>query len=149
MTEKPIFSSYITGLKSKIGESLAGYKYGFGYTHEKLAEIPEVVQREARETAIGLKYGFGIAGAKVDQMSSIAQREARETAIGLGYGFGEATKAVGGVGGDIRDYFGSIKWQLLLPIALIGSIALMVAIGYSGLGGPAARVAEREYVRRR
>jgi len=130
-------------------ETVIGYKYGFGVLAGKAAEVPEIVQREAKETALGLKYGFGVAGAKVDQMADVVKREAKETVIGFRYGLGEVGKAVGGVGGGVKDYFGSIKWQLLLPVALIGFVVVLVAIGYSGVGGPAARVAEQEYVKRR
>ena len=130
-------------------ETGIGILYGIGYLQSKAAEVPEIVQREAKESYLGIKYGFGVAGAKIDQMADVVQREARETAIGIGYGFGAATKAAGGIGGDVKDYFGSVKWQLLAPIALIGFIAVLVAIGYSGLGAPAARVAEQEYGRRR
>jgi len=133
----------------KATESALGYKYGFQYLQSKAAEVPEIVQREAKETALGLKYGFGVAGAKVDQMADVVKREAKETYIGYKYGLGEVGKVVGGVGGGVKDYFGSIKWQLLLPVALIGFVVVLVAIGYSGVGGPAARVAEQEYGRRR
>ena len=136
-------------VKREAEETAIGYRFGLKYVGEKLAEVPAIVQREATETALGIKYGFGVAGAKADQIASVVKREATETAIGYKYGFGEATKAVGGVGGDVKDYFGSIKWQLLLPIALISFVVVLVAIGYSGVGGPAARVAEQEYGKRR
>jgi hypothetical protein len=137
------------GIKQSVGESVQGWKYGFGLVGKSLGEVPEIVQREAKESYLGIKYGFGVAGAKIDQMSSIVQQEAKKSALGWSYGFSEAGKSIGGVGEGIKDYFGSVKMWLWIPIALIVFILLMVSVGYSGLGGPAARVAEREYVRRR
>ena len=155
-TWKDLFAPYIENVtratetvRRKAYESATGYKYALEYFGGRAAEIPALVQQKAAEARLNIRYGFGVAGAKVDQMSEIITRKATQSALGWKMGSSEAGKAITGAGGDIKDYFGSFKYKAILPIVIIGGIVILVAIGYSGLGGPAARVAEREYGRRR
>lgn len=102
----------------------------------------------------GWKMGFSYLGGKAGETVGIIKREVGETAIGLGYGtslvVGKLGEGVGKIGesfGNVRSSFESIKWWLLIPILILLFIAIMISIGYSGLGAPAARVAEREHAR--
>jgi len=106
------------------------------------ATVVETIQKSISESAAGWRMGFAHVGGKAKKAAESAQTGIEKSLTGWGMGISRA-------GSKVTSGFQSIKWQLLLPIIILIFIALMVAIGYSGLGGPAARVAEREYVKRR
>lgn len=95
----------------------------------------------------GWKMGISYLGGKAGEGVAIVKREVGETAVGLGYGTSLVVAKAGESFGNVRSSFESIKWWLLIPILILLFIAIMVSIGYSGLGAPAARVAEREHAR--
>lgn len=95
----------------------------------------------------GLRMGFSDLAAKIGGGVSVVQREVGETVTGLGYGTSLVVGKVGESFGNIQSRFTSIKWWLIIPILFLAFIAVMVSIGYSGVGGPVARAAEREHAR--
>jgi hypothetical protein len=117
-------ASVIETIQKSIGESAEGWRMGFAHVAGKAREGVE-------KSIAGWKWGISEAGGKVS-----------ESFGNVGESFGEVTSGVG-------DFLKSFKYQALLPVIILAFIAVMVAIGYSGLGAPAARVAEREYVKRR
>jgi hypothetical protein len=127
-------------VKRSVWESMTGWRYALGHVQAKAGEVPAIVKREIGETVKGYGYGAKYVG-------GIAKREVEEIVTGLGYGASLVVGKAGESFGDIRSSFESIKWWLLIPILILVFVAVMVSIGYSGLGGPVARVAEREHAR--
>jgi len=168
---RSVFSDYATSVievgdtarQKALGAAL-GIEYGVGYAAAKARDAADIATTKIAESAVGLGYGLS-------EARKVALREAEETVVGLGYGITEGRKLlvgtagtvggaakdvltgavenVGGAVGGVKDWFSSAKFQLLIPIAIITFILVMVSVGYSGLGGPAARVAEKEYGKRR
>jgi len=138
MTEK----KWLTSVKSVLSDYASG-----------IIEAGDTTGQKVIGAALGIKYGAGYAAAKAQDALAVAQQKATESALGLGYGFTEAGKAVSGAVSSTftgtKDYFSSIKLWLVIPTLLLVFVVVLVSIGYSGLGGPAARIAEREYGRRR
>jgi hypothetical protein len=93
--------------------------------------------------------GYVHVAGKAKEATAGAQASIEKSLAGWQMGISEAGGKVSESFGNVGDWFESSKWQMLLPIIILAFIAIMVAIGYSGLGAPAARVAEREYVKRR
>jgi hypothetical protein len=93
--------------------------------------------------------GYVHVAGKAKEAAAGAQAGIEKSLAGWEMGISEAGGKVSESFGNVGDWFKSTKWQMLLPIIILAFIAVMVAIGYSGLGAPAARVAEREHARRR
>lgn len=134
-------------IKRSIWESMTGWRYALGHVQAKAGEAPAILKREIDETVTGYTYGFKYAGAKAGEVPVIIKREISETFTGLAYGTSLVVGKAGESFGDIRSTFDSIKWWLLIPILILAFIAIMISVGYSGLGAPAARIAEREHAR--
>jgi hypothetical protein len=136
-------------LEKNIKESIMGWRYAFSHMHVKAGEVPAIVKRELEETVTGYGYGLKYARIKTSETVTVLQKGIEKSIAGWGKGVSYVGGKVGEHFGNIQTSFTSVKWWLLIPILILAFIAVMVSIGYSGVGGPAARVAEREYARRR
>lgn len=113
------------------------------------ATVIETIQKSIGDSAEGWRIGFASVAGSAKEAAAGAQASIEKSLAGWQMGISEAGGKVSESFGNVGDWFKSSKWQMLLPIIILVFIAVMVAIGYSGLGAPAARVAEREYVKRR
>jgi hypothetical protein len=119
------------------------------------ASVIETIQKSISNSAEGWRMGFAsvfgkaqtLSGNISDKMLEI-QRGVEKSVVGVGKGFGDAA---GGVGDWIGKVTGasSLRWLLYIVVAVLIFVAIMTSIGYSGVGGPAARIAETEHARRR
>jgi hypothetical protein len=150
--EAPYFGEHI---KTKLWESAMGWKYGFDAASIKAGEALQVLKREHEETVIGLSYGAYLAREKATEAVAGAQKGISGVGAKIGESFGNLGESFGNVGSGVGEFFGnvgestrSLKWLMYILVPIIIFIAIMVAIGYSGVGGPTARIAEREYAKR-
>jgi amino acid transporter len=124
-------------------ESATGLGMGFGYVISKL------IQKSIGESVAGWRYGFAHVAGKAAEAVGGAQKGIEKSLAGWGMGIshvaGKTSEAFGNIGGGLSSF----KYPLYALVAVFLFIAVMVSIGYSGVGAPVARVAEKEYVRRR
>jgi hypothetical protein len=106
------------------------------------ATVVERIQKSIGESVEGWRIGYAhVAGkAKEGIEKSIAGWK-----MGISQAGSKVSESFGNIGGGLSSF----KYPLYALVAVFLFIAVMVAIGYSGVGGPAARVAEQEYVKRR
>lgn len=123
--------SVVERIQQGIAKSIAGWRMGFGYVGGK-----------AKEAAIGFSLGTYLT---VEE----AKKAVGSTVGGIGESFGDVKSGIGEFFSNIGESTRSLKWLMYILVPILVFIAIMVAIGYSGVGAPAARVAEREYVKRR
>jgi hypothetical protein len=119
------------------------------------ASVIETIQKSISNSAEGWRMGFAsvfgkaqtLSGNISDKMLEI-QRGVEKSVTDVGKGFGDAA---GGVGDWFSKVTGasSLRWLLYIVVAVLIFVAIMTSIGYSGVGGPVARIAETEHARRR
>jgi hypothetical protein len=123
------------------------------YTHLSAPPYPEdpgtpatvvaTIQKSISNSAEGWRMGYAAVAGKAKEsfersiagwqmLASDVGSKVSSTVGGVGESFGDAASGVG-------DWFGKVT----------GAMAVMSSIGYSGVGGPAARIAETEHARRR
>jgi hypothetical protein len=142
----PVGVRYVPGRGSSVELPLPGYGPSDPGTP---ATVVESIQRSIGESAEGWRMGFASVAGKAKEAAAGVQASIERSVAGWQMGISETGGKITESFGNIGSGFQSIKWQMLLPVIILAFIAVMVAVGYSGLGAPAARVAEREYVRRR
>jgi hypothetical protein len=136
-----------------------GYQWAPGYgpgDPGTPASVIETIQKGISNSAEGWRMGFASVLGKAQTLSGNisdrmlkTQRGVEKSVVGVGKGFGDAAGGVGKWFGNLGEGASSLKWLLYIVVFVLIFVAVMTSIGYSGVGGPAARVAEREYVKRR
>jgi hypothetical protein len=109
------------------------------------ATVVERIQKSISNSAEGWRMGFASVIGKAQTLSGNISERMLKTQRGV-------EKSAAGVGewfGNLGEGISSMKWLLYIIAFVLIFVAVMTSIGYSGVGGPAARVAEREYVKRR
>jgi hypothetical protein len=133
-------SAQAPGEAAPVGVPATG-EYDPGTPATVVATIQKSISNSAEGWRIGFASVFGkaqtLSGNISDRMLKI-QRGVEKSVVGVGKGFGNLGEGVS-----------SMKWLLYIVVFVILFVAVMSSIGYSGVGGPAARVAEQEYVKRR
>jgi hypothetical protein len=128
-------ATVIETIQKSIGESAEGWRMGFAHVAGK-------AQASIEKTIAG-------SAERISQTSEEVKKGVEKSIAGWQMGISEAGGKVSESFGNIGGGLSSFKYPLYALVAVFLFIAVLIAVGYSGVGGPTARIAEKEYAKRR